>query len=594
MAMHLVSKENLKAVTEDLATRDILIWDVETTGLNPYHDAKMFSLALGDLEGQTWYFNFKSYRGLGEEFVLTFDDVKPIMDYPRKWVAHNAKFDLHFTDRAGIKPNGQVFDTEVMARLFENHHHYTRGGYSLDSCAKRWLEVRKDDRVKAWMDENGAYDMQPGPSGSLHKHYYFDLVPFEIISEYACLDAKVTAELYLFLLKNMYENKGLVELESRLSTTLFEIERNGILIDREYCTKAHAYETKRACQADEICRKLAGAEFTDSAKFLAPLLAARGFNLPETEKGNPQITDEALSQIEGDELAKAVLDLREASKRAQTYWANYLLLADAKDTIHPNFRQSGTTTGRMSCNSPNLQNIPGEDLGEFPVRRAFIPRPGFIFVSIDYKAMELRLALFYAQETALLEKIYQGHDPHQATADLTGLSRQAAKTLNFMVLFGAGIRKIAEALGVSEAEAKQFKYRYFDALPGLQGFIYKSKRRMEARGYSFDWAGRRFILDDPRFAYKSCNAIIQGGSSTICKSAMVALGDRLRPLESRMVLQVHDELVLEVHLSEIDVVRDAVLIMREAFPHPVMDCSISWGRNLHDLVEVESVEEIRP
>jgi DNA polymerase-1 len=579
-------------VLRKLNTKDVLVWDCETTGLKAYHGSRAFSVAMSD-GIDNYYFNFQKYKDLDSNFVLEPISLRPLTSRPRLWIAHNAKFDLHFTDRLDIKPDGTIMDTEVLGRIFNNNYTYS-GGYSLDASSKRWLNAEKDDRVKQWMDANNAFTTGFYPDGKPEKHYYFDLVPFDIISEYAMKDAELTFKLYEFFKLNMYENKA-VEIETNLTPVLFEIEKVGVLLDREYCVGAQQFEVERAGQAERRLVALCGGEFTDSAKFLAPILEARGFKLPTTEKGNKQITDEVLNQFPGDLLTRDLLEYRDAIKRESTYFGNYLgCCAESDNVIHPNFRQAGTVTGRMSCNQPNLQNIPAEDPSVYPIRRAFIPRPGFVFVSIDYAQMEFRLMLEYANQTDLIEQIKNGLDPHDATANLTGLSRKPAKTLNFGLLYGMGIAKLAKAIGVSDAEAKSFKYKYFDRLPGVKRFIRTSSDRQASRGYTFSWTGRRFYIDDPKWSYKAANSIIQGGCADICKLAMVRLFNYLREYHSRMVLQVHDEILFEIDIGELHIIKRLQEIMAEAYvaQNMPMTCSVSYSlKNFNDMKEV-SVDEI--
>jgi DNA polymerase-1 len=577
-----VTRDNLAEVIEKLNDKDLLCFDTETTGFNSYHAATMFSVAISD-GAINYYFNFIPYKGLDEKFVLKPIDLLPITTKQRAWIAHNAKFDLHFMNKAGVKPIGPVVCTEVMACIFNNNHKYS-GGYGLDACAKRWLNEAKDDRVKQWMDDNNAFTMGFTPDGRSDKHYFFNLVPFEIISEYAMMDVELTFKLYKFLKENMYENQAHAT-EIKLTNVLFEMERRGVLIDRSYCEAAKKFELDRAAHTETVLKALCGGEFTDSAKFLAPLLEARGFKLPTTEKGNAQVTDEVLSQFPGDLLSRALLEYRDATKRASTYFGNYLALADNDDVIHPNFRQTGTVTGRMSCFNPNLQNIPAEDGGKFPLRKAFIAREGFEFVSIDFMAMEFRLMLEYANESALIQKIKDGLDPHEATAQLAGITRKQAKTLNFMILYGAGIGKIAQALGVSYEEGRQFKNKYFEALPNVKRFIRAASNAQASRGFTFSWTGRRFYIDDQKWSYKSCNCIIQGGAAEICKLAMIRIHEFLFGNESRMVLQVHDEIILEKPLKASGIIESIKEIMENAFEakNMPMACSVSVGQNLNEL-----------
>lgn len=590
----LVNADNFDDVLAELQKRTFLVFDVETTGLNPHQSAKMFSMAMADLEGNAWYFNFKAYPGQESGYVLSPADLKPLFDNENvTWVAHNAKFDMHFADKAGICPAGQVIDTKAMARLFENNHGFTTGGYSLEACAERWLDQKKDDRVKAWMDENGAYAPSHSYYKPIGKNYFFDMVPFELISEYAMIDAEVTAKLYLHLRQKMYST-SMVPVEFELTKVLFEMERRGVLMDREYCKRAYRFERLETEEALRACEALMpnGQKFKDHANTLAPIFKANGFELSKTDKGNFQVTDKFLKSIDHD-LAKAVIRFRTSQKRMNTNWTNYIFLMDREHVLHTSFDQSGTVTGRMSCKQPNLQNIPAdEDSPEFPIRRAFLPRPGFTLVSIDYKAVEFRLALEYAGELDLIERIKQGHDPHQAAADLTGLSRKQAKVFNFATLYGAGVAKLAGMLQCSNQEAEAARNEYFAGLPRLKSFMDRARDKLKKEKAVVNVYGRKYLFEtffkDGRMndnSYKACNLIIQGSSADIMKRAMVTCSKILKTRESKILLTIHDEIIFEVSSSEMQIIPVLKQAMESAYQYQLcpLECSVETGPNLHDM-----------
>lgn len=600
MKYTVATRAELASIIHRLNKSEVLVFDTETTGLEPYLNSQIFSLAVCDGK-ECVYFNFKDYGdGFSNQYILERSWMKPLTTKLRHWVGHNVKFDLHFMDRAGIKPFGAPLDTEVWARVFENHHQF-KGGYSLDQCAKRWLGLEKDDRVKAYMDEHGlfhkTYDHETGKE---YKNYHFDLVPFELISEYAMKDAEITWKLYEHFQKNMYKFSNDVPnlalaVEDKLTPVLFNMEKRGVLVDKEYCENAFAFEKDKAEKlANNISLRL-GFDFVDSAKALAPYFESLGVELPKTEKGNDQVTEEVLTQV-GGEVCEKIIAYREAMKRANTYFANYLNRMDENNVIHPRFRQSGTVTGRMSCADPNLQNIPTTDDAVYPIRRAFIPREGFIFVSIDYKQMEFRLMLDYANQEDLIEKIKKGLDPHDATAELTGLERKTAKTLNFGILYRMGLAKLGKALSITESAAGDFRRSYFAAMPKVKRFIYEAPKRQEERGYTYSWAGRRFYLDEgtnddgsSKWSYKAANSIIQGGCADVCKLAMVEIESYLGTHQSRMVLQVHDEILLEISLREFHILRTIQKIMEDVYPAKNMPltCSVAYSlESFHDMYEV--------
>lgn len=588
MLNFIVSNDSLEDTIRLLSHSTELIFDCETTGLKAYQDANMFSVALSD-GYRNFYFNFQEARDIESKYVLDPLWLKPLTDQNKTWIGHNVKFDLHFMNKAGIVPRGTYIDTEVLARIYENNH-WSDKPYSLDSCVKRWLGLAKDDAVKKWMDDNNAYTTERILwRGEFQKNYRFDLVPFDIISKYAMQDAEITFKLYKYLTENMYpEGKPVVDNEIACTPVLFNMEKLGIKIDRDYCEEAYQYECDRMTDAKSRWQLETGKELVDSAEGFADLLESTlNVKLPLTMTGIKRTDDETLSNLPKSPLVDIVLEFRDSQKRATTYFGAYLAHADDHGIVHTNFRQAGTVTGRMSSSSPNLQNVSSdEETSKYPIRKAFIPRDGYIFVEIDYAQMEFRLLLEYANEKALIDRIMAGHDPHTSTAELTGLTRKAAKTLNFGLVYGMGVAKLAKAIGVSDQEAKIFKRQYFDALPNVRDFIYQASNAQKARGHVWDWLGRRHYLDDPKFAYKSCNSIVQGGCSHISKRSLVMVSDYLRDKKSALVCQVHDSNLVEVHTSELGIVPEIGRLMVEAYPYKNMPMGVTTKysrKNYHEM-----------
>lgn len=284
-------------------------------------------------------------------------------------------------------------------------------------------------------------------------------------------------------------------------------------------------------------------------------------------------------------------------------------------------KQAGTKTGRFSCTSPNLQNVgkADEDIGEFPIRRAFVPEKNHTLVMVDYNQMEFRMMLDYAKQNDLIRQIQNGHDPHQATADLSGLSRKHAKTLNFLLLYSGGLSKQAFAMkdlkpiervaliaydrledkrkaktmlppeqyGIVKPildEMKGFKRQYFEALPMVESLIQNCTNSAIDRGWVFNWMGRRFHFSDPRFAYRATNSVIQGGCADVVKKAMVALHPGLPAFGAKIGLTIHDELIMNVPNDELRCVGIIKETMESIYPYNKMQltCSVShsqtsWG-----------------
>jgi DNA polymerase I len=609
-----VSTTNLSECLDKLSCLDIMSIDTETTGLRRWHQDKLFSIVISTGQ-ETFYFNYQNYRETwakkwneGEEFsefvsfegeqwfttgpVLERETIKDLIPIFKNklLIMHNAKFDLAMLDKEGIHQDFEVWDTQVMARLVYNDHMK----YSLDACAERDLGERKMDLVKSYMDEFECYhfDMVDGKKEQF-KNYHFYQVPYALIYEYACIDAELTRKLYNFQKEKIAEfsQRGmygkslpdLCEVEKKLTRKCFKMEKTGILIDRGYCEKAIEYERDRYQEAARRFKDETGKDFVDSGNCLGPILLERGHKVPKTDSDNFEVSEKILSGIK-DPLIEHIFAFRDAHKRCHTYFKGFLYHADKNDVIHPDMRQAGTRTGRFAYSDPNLQNVTKDEdkVNPFPIRRAFIPRPGKFFVMIDYNQMEFRLMLEYAKEMSLIRKILQGHDPHQATADMTGLTRKQAKTLNFGILYGMGIDKLSKALSCTPEEAKKFRRDYFDGLPMVENLLIRDKARAKNAGLVRDWMGRVFYFPDERFSYKATNAIIQGGSADCVKSAMVEL------MDAPILLQIHDELLFEV--SDVAEVSEFKKIMESAFPAKQipLTCSIehslkSWGDPMEGL-----------
>ena len=401
------------------------------------------------------------------------------------------------------------------------------------------------------------------------------------MTEYACQDAKITFALGESQTRIINEHANdiheaainkVMDNEIRLIPHLVDMERNGVKIDPDFCLRASKFEMGRAKEAEEKFELICGKKFKASGKLFAEVFAPNRELWQYTDKGNPSFESDVLQSFKNP-LADAVLQYRDAKSKADFY-NGFLYHRDLYDLIHPNFKNAGTASGRFSSTEPNLQNLTNEEdeeqlAHEFVVRRAFIPRTDHIFIMPDYSAMEYRMMLDVAGQEDLIEKVAAGHDVHQAAADLAGISRKSAKTMNFLLLYGGGPKKLAENLGIGIQEAYELRSKYFAALPKVQEFLRKISDVAASRGWIFNWMGRKSMLPDSNFSYKAANYYIQGGCADVMKVAMVNIGDYIKNnnLQSRMVLTIHDELVVEVHKNEIETVPHMVKdFMEKAYP----------------------------
>jgi DNA polymerase-1 len=509
------------------------------------------------------------------------------------YLIHNAKFDLKKLRLEGIDILSRVHCTQLTARVLENNHFQ----YTLDACAKR-IGFEKDTAVEEYVKEHKLYETFEIPGKKQKKtRKFFDRVPLSIISKYAEHDAQLHLALgtHQFLkLKEEFDPKdqrpslkAVYENEHKLLRVCIAMEEIGVKIDRNYVRAALEHEQTEVIAACDQFLDLTGTEFTDSNKALETVFKKVGAPIGKTAKGNPSFTADNLEKIDSP-IARLVTRIRKHSLYAGTYYSSFLNLADDGDVIHPDMRQDGTDTGRFSYSNPNLQNVPKEDDSDlaFYVRKSFVPRPGFCFVAIDYSQQEFRMFLDYAGETKLISEIMNGKDVHQATADEIGVSRHDAKTINFGLLYGMGTGMLAARLKISVAEARQKRNRYFSRLPRVESLIRLVAQVGKHRGYIWNWAGRRYRISSPEYAYVLVNHLIQGGCSDVIKFAMVEIFDFLKPYKSRMVCQVHDELLFEFHEKELHLIEPVKAIMENIYkPRNGMKltCSvdhswISWGQ----------------
>mgnify|MGYP000491048351 CR=1 FL=1 len=602
--------------------------DTETTGLRVWLDHRMFSLIIAT-ELESYYFNFN----MRDEPELRLDpkclkELEPFFHAPENTLClHNAKFDLAALRREGITVKARVHCTEALGRVAKNNLF----NYQLAALVKP-LDLSKSDAVDSYIEQHRLYSHELNSKGKKVKVPHFDRVPLSIIQPYGETDATIT----LALAKHQDEEieklgwgapsgrklpRDVADNEMELTKVFFEMEATGVKIDRAFCARALAHEERLTNQAVQEFKRLTNREFVDSAKELAPAFTALGEAYPTTEKGNPSFTDEVLEGFKTP-VAQLVRDYRTHSKNANTYYRNFLKFADSQSIVHASARQGGTETGRVSYADPNLQNLPktGKLAEEFTVRRAFVPRSGYCFTMIDCDQMEYRMMLDYAGQMDVIDEIlHNGLDVHEATALMMGVERDSAKTLNFMLLYGGGVAKLclaifnptlSEALlkllvnrylwkkKITDAEQKllselppgivqanlvelkkayELQELYFEKLPQVKNFTRGVVDVAKHRGMVRNWAGRVCHIASPQFAYIAPNHLIQGGCADVIKIAMVRLAKFLEGRKSRMLIQIHDEILFEIHESELEIVPELRAIIEGVYTYKYLPltCSVS-------------------
>lgn len=611
----IVTNKNFDQVLDQILTSRSVSIDSETTGLRAYHGDRLFAISVAGEFGSA-YFSF----GL-EETALDRAVIPLIYEAVKgKQIAFaNAKFDMHFLCKEGWGTDFDPWDVLVVDKCIYNRHL----SYSLNSVAERMGLGSKDGDLMDYIKEHKLFDTVEIPGKkSVTKNPRFDRVPFEIVSKYALKDAELTYAIYqkqLIKVDELTEKYGkikgypgkfsdLIQTERKVTKVLFDIEQRGMELDREYIEKAKTREEDRIKAAKEKFTELTGTELIDSNKQLSQVFGANGIMGGSTAKGNASFTDAVLEKI-NHPIAGVIREYRDATKRLNTYYNNFTHCGDKEGVVRPSIRQTAADTFRFSITDPALQTLNSEDDGDWRVRDSFRARQGFIYVSIDYSAQEYRLTADYAGERHLISQINKGVDVHTATANMVNMSRQVAKVLNFALLYGAAAPKIATMLNLPISHANDLKQLYFSRLPKIRSFINDIKTTIFDRGYIFNFAGR--ILHFPviefeqdgvkkagNFAYKGPNYIIQSSGSEIMRRALIELHEFLLKFQSRIVLSIHDELLIEMVEEELYLIPEIRKRMVQVYSPKnglPMSTSVaigkSWGR-LNDIDEDELAKRI--
>lgn len=562
----IVTRLNLTEAVKHLAYVGEWGLDTETTGLLERH--RVFSIILSN-ENVTMYFNFKEYPDLDPVYVLPKEEVLAgiqmyVLNDPLNVIyIHNAKFDWNMLLKEGIDIKAKVHCTYAVERLIKNNF-IQKGAYSLDGCAMR-RGLKKDDGVSEVITKKKLYtDVEVFGKKEPIREKHFEQVPFEIIAPYGEKDGSLVRAVGIsqrLKIADIEANRvdvpsiiPVVENEIRLTRTLVKMERHGVLLDVDLIEKAIQFEAEKIREYHDKFADLTGKDYEDSRILFREVFDRAGEKYPLTDKGNPSFAGDILAFMSSP-IADVINKIRYHEKRLGTYYSSYMYYKDENDVLHANALQAGTTTGRMSYTNPNMQNVSKEDEPEdqelpYHLRECFIPRPGHFFYDIDYEQMEYKLMLDYAGEMDLIKRILDGEDLHQATADLVGVSRKHAKTLNFAILYGAGHQKIALMLKIKEWEALDLMNKYFSRLQKVERFIETVKVKAKSRRYIYNWTGRRSYFATAGETYKAPNHLIQGGCADIVKVAMNRLDDYLADHKTKMLLQVHDELLFETPYGE--------------------------------------------
>ena len=463
---------------------------------------------------------------------------------------------------------GVAHDTLLESYVLESHK-----PHDMDNLARRHLNLDNDQLRRR--------------DGQGRARIPFEQVGVERATEYAAEDADITLRLHRTLHPAIAADAKLdyiyAQIEMPVRGVLFRMERNGILIDSALLAQQSRELGERVMALEQQAHQLAGQPFNlGSPKQLGEILFQR-MNLPVVKKtatGQPSTDEEVLQELAADyPLPKVLLEHRSVSKLKSTYTDKLPQMVNARHgRVHTTFAQATAVTGRLASSDPNLQNIPVRTAEGRRIREAFIAPPGHVLVSADYSQIELRIMAHLSEDPALVKAFHAGQDIHRATAgeifgvppaDVTTDQRRYIKAVNFGLIYGMGAFGLAQQLGIERGAAQQFIDKYFARYPGVAEYMQRTRETAREQGYVETVFGRRLWLPDikaaggPRRAgaeRAAINAPMQGTAADLIKLAMIAVQgwlDRER-LATKLLLQVHDELVLEVPAAEVERVRARV------------------------------------
>ena len=546
-----------------------ICFDTETTGINSL-DSELVAIAFSWEKGSGWLVHFPGSR---EETMEKLRILKPVFESSSvKKIGQNMKFDIQVLANYGIEVKGSLFDTMIAHYLLEPDMRH-----NMNLLSETYLSY-SPVHIEALIGEKGINQKN------------MRSVPVEQIREYAVEDADVT-----FQLKDVFQprliSEGLSELadniEMPLIRVLADMERVGVRLNQEDLKSIATVLREDIIALEGEIYNLSGTEFNiSSPKQLGDILFIRlklddKARVTKTKQFNT--SEEILQRISGRHpIINKVLEYRGLKKLLSTYVEALPQLVDKKTgRIHTSYNQAVASTGRLSSNNPNLQNIPVRDERGREIRKAFVPEEGNLFLSADYSQIELRLMAHLSGDRNMIGDFLSGNDIHAATAskifgvdikDVTREMRSRAKTANFGIIYGISSFGLSERLTIGRKEAKELIDGYFNSYPGVKKYMDESIRKAREKGYVTTMFGRRRYLRDIQSRNQvvrgnaernAINAPIQGTAADIIKVAMVRIHERLKTegFASKMILQVHDELIFEVLPGELE--RLTEMVVRE-------------------------------
>lgn len=588
--------ERLKEIIERAKKLEWLSVDTETTSKNPM-EASLVGISLCFDKKSSYYIPLAhryigAPRQLGTKEVLSL--LSPVLSDPKvKKVGQNIKYDYIVLKKYGIEISPIAFDTMVASYVINP----SRRTHNLDTISMGYL----GHRTISYKDVAGS------GKGQLT----FDMVDIDTASRYAAEDSFIVFNLMPILEEKLIElstDKLFYDIEVPLTVILANMEIRGVKVDEKLLSVLSGEFRSKISDLEKRITDLAGEMFNiNSTQQLAKVLFEKmGLPVIKKTKTGYSTDNDVLTTLSSEHpIAADVLEYRSLAKLKSTYVDSLPKLIN-KNTgrIHTSYNQTVTATGRLSSSGPNLQNIPIRTPEGRRIREAFVPEEGHIFISSDYSQIELRLLAHFSKDPALREAFAGGEDIHQSTAslifgvepgDVTPEMRRKAKTINFGIIYGISAHGLSQQLGILHSEAQKFIDSYFEKFSGVKKYFQDVMKKAEADGFVTTIMDRRRYLPELKstdrniksFAQRmAINTPVQGSAADIIKIAMINLSRRLgaEGLKARMILQVHDELVIEAPEDEAERVKQATVEEMEgvkgvmALSVPI-DVDVNTGKN---------------
>ncbi|MBW6500743.1 MAG: DNA polymerase I [Bacteroidales bacterium] len=575
----------IKGLADTMLSLSEVCFDTETTSIEPL-DSELVAIAFAWEKGKGYLVVFPESR---QETLSSLKILKPLFENPRILkIGQNLKFDIQVLANYGIGVKGALFDTMIAHYLLEPDMRHNMN--ILSETYLSYTPVHIEELI--------------GEKGVNQKN--MRSVPLEKLKEYAVEDADVT-----FQLKELFEprlrKEGLIDLANEIEMPLIRVlavmERNGVKLNQENLKVIAGGLREDIISLEKEIFELAGTEFNiSSPKQLGDILFLR-LKLDDKArltKTRQFITnEEILQRLSGRHpIISKVLEYRGLKKLLSTYVEALPQLVDRRTgRIHTSFNQAVASTGRLSSNNPNLQNIPVRDDRGREIRKAFVPEEGHLFLSADYSQIELRLMAHLSRDESMIADFLSGSDIHAATAakifgvdlaDVTREMRSKAKTANFGIIYGISAYGLSERLTIGRKEAKDLIDGYFSSYPGVREYMDNCIKKAREQGFVTTMFGRRRYVRDilsrnqvvrGNAERNAINAPLQGSAADIIKIAMNRIHEKLmsEQFSARMILQVHDELIFEVSEDEIDRLREMVIHEMSNAAHLDIPLKVDWG-----------------